>query len=62
MKTMKMPMPKKEKFQGPPWGHMSCQMNIYKLAAFKKKAHKNGFSMNRIMENWVDMYIAEGEK
>ena len=59
---MKMPMPKKDKFHGHPFAHMSCRMNVHKLIAFKKKAKKNGFTMNKIMENWVDLYVAEWEK
>lgn len=58
---MKMPLPKKEKFFGPPWAHMSTQINVQKLVAFKKKAKENGFSMNKIVENWIDLFIAEGE-
>lgn len=57
---MKMPMPKKEKFHGPPWAHMSCRINILKYEVFKKKAKEAGFPMNTIMENWIDLFI-EGE-
>ncbi len=59
---MKMPLPKKEKFFGPPFAHMSCRMNVHKLIVFKEKAKSKGHSMNKIMENWVDIFIAEDEK
>lgn len=58
---MKMPMPKKDKFQGPPYQHLSCRMNFHKYTVFKAKAKKEGFSMNKILENWVDVYIEEGK-